>query len=419
MKYLLIFSNVKFHQFRKDDLNYFKILKFLFAIGIFISPMNYSISQNLVNNGGFEEYTELPTSTFQWYKCVGWNHVNNLFTGYYGSPDYFHIEGSGTSKLPSTTFALVYPNSGKGIMGLGINDNSKPNYREYISSELKSPMIPGISYTISFYLTNGLNSWWSDVSCDNIGILFSTEPAYQDSFRVINTNPNIKIEGTVWNTKWKKYTFDFKADSAYQYLTFGCFGDTAIISYDESREDKKPSSYYYIDDIEIDYSIGAIEDQYICIGESVVLSAFNDNAFRWVANNNLDQILSYDSEVTVSPTDTTTYTVYGNNTSASVTVIPSKEYCDPILQMPNIFSPNGDSKNDLFTFIKEFAVESGTLIIINRWGQELYRGDIFSSGWDGSFESQPCADGVYFWSISGIGSNHSIINKSGHLTLIR
>lgn len=69
----------------------------------------------------------------------------------------------------------------------------------------------------------------------------------------------------------------------------------------------------------------------------------------------------------------------GNEAKITITV---NEY-------PNAFTPNGDGRNDIF--LKGFD-----LVILNRWGQELYKG---IDGWDGTFNGKKVAPGTYFYII--------------------
>src|SRR5688572_3364217 len=100
--------------------------------------------QNLVNNPGFESYSALPTGAAQWNYATDWN--NCLGTG---SPDYGHTSGSGYAALPNNYFATVYPHSGNALMGF-ILWHSLGNFREYISVQLSSPLVPGLTYDVSF-----------------------------------------------------------------------------------------------------------------------------------------------------------------------------------------------------------------------------------------------------------------------------
>ena len=59
---------------------------------------------------------------------------------------------------------------------------------------------------------------------------------------------------------------------------------------------------------------------------------------------------------------------------------------------PNIFSPNGDGQNDIFTFnSNEEAIEDVIISIYDRWGQKIYSGD----GWDGKNKFGMALTGVY------------------------
>jgi len=58
-----------------------------------------------------------------------------------------------------------------------------------------------------------------------------------------------------------------------------------------------------------------------------------------------------------------------------------------VTDLPNAFTPNGDGRND--EFLKGFE-----LVIVNRWGQELYNG---FEGWDGRFNGELVSPGTYFY----------------------
>jgi gliding motility-associated-like protein len=64
------------------------------------------------------------------------------------------------------------------------------------------------------------------------------------------------------------------------------------------------------------------------------------------------------------------------------------EGCDPLIQIPNAFSPNGDSKNDSFKTFTRY-IENYDLRIYNRWGELVFKSDDPDlARWDGSFKSQ-------------------------------
>jgi gliding motility-associated-like protein len=103
---------------------------------------------------------------------------------------------------------------------------------------------------------------------------------------------------------------------------------------------------------------------------------------------------------------------------ASDTVQVSEVFCEGLLEMPNIFSPNGDDQNEYFKPFNEENVSSFEMTIFNRWGQSVYSGKSLL-GWDGEFQGKTCSEGVYYWIIEYTFLNLSPKNASGNLTLIR
>jgi len=65
------------------------------------------------------------------------------------------------------------------------------------------------------------------------------------------------------------------------------------------------------------------------------------------------------------------------------------------LQIPNVFTPNEDGNNDQF-FIDVENIESGSISIRNRWGQEVFSTSNIHDAWDGTHNGNLVAEGVYF-----------------------
>ena len=86
---------------------------------------------------------------------------------------------------------------------------------------------------------------------------------------------------------------------------------------------------------------------------------------------------------------------------------------DGVLNMPTIFSPNGDSDNARFRPFEEFPGE-WTLIIWNRWGAEVFRTADITSGWSG----EDASEGTYYW-LAKPGSGQQGNAISGYVTLVR
>ena len=65
--------------------------------------------------------------------------------------------------------------------------------------------------------------------------------------------------------------------------------------------------------------------------------------------------------------------------------------CEIII--PNVITPNGDGVNDLLVFENLEHFPNNHLVILNRWGQQLYEKTGYQNDWDGS----DYPDGTYFF----------------------
>ncbi|GAB4491865.1 MAG: hypothetical protein OHK0019_12660 [Saprospiraceae bacterium] len=73
-----------------------------------------------------------------------------------------------------------------------------------------------------------------------------------------------------------------------------------------------------------------------------------------------------------------------------------------ILYAPNIFSPNGDGENDMFTIYGKSVKVIRRLQIFDRWGAELFivenlQANDEARGWDGTFRGQELNPAVFVW----------------------
>ena len=92
---------------------------------------------------------------------------------------------------------------------------------------------------------------------------------------------------------------------------------------------------------------------------------------------------------------------------------------DATITIPNVFTPNGDGKNDVF-FITTKAIKELDCIIYDRWGLKITEWNTVSGSWDGRTKSGRMApDGVYYYVVKATGINGKVINDKGFLTLLK
>lgn len=87
--------------------------------------------------------------------------------------------------------------------------------------------------------------------------------------------------------------------------------------------------------------------------------------------------------------------------------------------IPNVFTPNNDGQNDVFT-VKGTNLESVTGQIFNRWGQKMFEWDGVKGYWDGrTLSGNEVPDGTYFYIITAKGFDGAEYFKKGGFSLIR
>jgi gliding motility-associated-like protein len=95
-----------------------------------------------------------------------------------------------------------------------------------------------------------------------------------------------------------------------------------------------------------------------------------------------------------------------------------EEVCD--VEENNIFTPNGDSKNDGFVFSSNCNATKASVNIINRWGNTVYSSSNLEQPWDGKdWSGLPVAEGVYFYIVEYTLTNGISKSKQGYIHVIR
>jgi len=101
-------------------------------------------------------------------------------------------------------------------------------------------------------------------------------------------------------------------------------------------------------------------------------------------------------------------------------ILPSRVF------VPNAFSPNGDSLNDVWkvSALSVFNAVGSKLTqfdvrIYNRWGTLVFESNDINKGWDGTFKGGGAPADVYIYLISANGIDGKNFRLSGNLTLLR
>jgi gliding motility-associated-like protein len=90
----------------------------------------------------------------------------------------------------------------------------------------------------------------------------------------------------------------------------------------------------------------------------------------------------------------------------------------PLLEIPNVFTPNGDGINDVF-LVHGKSITEFHAILFNRWGKKIFEWDNVEKGWDGKIAGADASPGVYYYVITAKGKDDSKFESKGFFYLMR
>lgn len=221
--------------------------------------------ENLVYNPSFEDHTRCPMKidamgvlreAEAWWQPTG------------GSSDYFNACGSRECNVPRNKMGIQEAHSGEAYCGIYC---SQELYREYLQTELKTPLIAGKHYRVRFWASLADKSPHAIASLSAIltpqriadtarGILMERE------LRAIGDNgsqsiatfftPQVvnSIDNIIDDTKeWTEISGEFVAEGGERFLTIGNFYafNKSNITTSGGTNTPLPGAYYYIDDVEV------------------------------------------------------------------------------------------------------------------------------------------------------------------------
>jgi gliding motility-associated-like protein len=413
---------------KKSCYSYFLLIAFqLIYKGNLFSQVNF------VYNGDFETKTTCN---------IGPGAINiapNWVQPTFGTSDYFNVCAGLGSQLgvPLNLFGFQNAHSGAGYSGIFVYLTSPidTNYREFIQTKLKEILKAQSIYYLEFYinLSDIPQIKSNKVAINSFGCYFSDSAFFDSTFTNAPRIPQIQTSNTMIyadTAGWMKIQGIYKAKGGEEYITLGNFKDdastlTQIVATSTVLPISAQISYYYIDDVSL-FEITTpktIHDTTICLGDSLLLGA-NDTAISCVWYPKIGLNDSTLTNPTAIPKLTTKYYVSHQNTfgytatdSVLITVIDCSS--ESSLWVPNIFSPNQDNQNDLFSITSKNIVHLNCKIV-NRYGALVAEINELNQSWDGRSNSgKELSDGVYYYYLNAIGRDLKKYELKGFVQLVR
>lgn len=205
------------------------------------------ISQNLVPNGSFEEYSECPNALGQIDFCNNW--ISSL-----GTCDYYNSCKTGDAtgaSVPTNFSGSQYAKDFSAYAGLVTFDVTSSNYREILSCQLNEDLIPFTTYYFSLWYCRGGEGLGNSVSSNNLGIRFSSENLTTYSDLIVNSS-QLYVD-TIINdsTNWNQLKGNIIVNEPVSHIYIGnFFDDSNTLSIFDGNQ-LNYWAYYYIDDIRL------------------------------------------------------------------------------------------------------------------------------------------------------------------------
>lgn len=331
---------------------------------ICVGIIKLSAQQNLVPNGSFEEYSECPETNDikngQFERATGW------WGPTWGTPDFFHrcnndlnIPSQGMVGVPNNFWGHQEAFHGDGYVGI-VPYNWFPELEiestaEYIATSLSSRLKPCHSYRFRMRVNLANLSMYAYT---RIGVYITSE--------FIEKSP-ATTDGLMQRNA-QIVNMEPITDTVNWTLITGEF------------QAKGNESYLYIG-----YFDEPFGDDTIFIQEPNF--AFDDRSGYYY----VDSVALYE--------------------------IGEVEGCN--FDFPNVFTPNNDGVNDVYSVDFLAGEEDFEFIILNRWGNVITTLNKDNLSWDGTTKDKKCTDGVYFYKYTIQKTDGTELIGNGTIHLMR
>lgn len=179
-------------------------------------------------------------------------------------------------------------------------------------------------------------------------------------------------------------------------------GDYHVLVYDDNGCEDRDTINITVWELPV---LEISNDTSVSIGYDVPLWVSGAAQYSWESTEYLDDPFS-DMPTSVSPLQDITYVVTGTDANgcvdtADVTITVISDY---ILETVNLFTPNGDGKNDYFHIRNIELYSDCELSVFNIWGNQVYNARGYQNDWDGTYQGQPLPEGSYYYMVKCDGT---------------
>ena len=252
----------------------------------------------------------------------------------------------------------------------------------------------------------------------------TTQACELGSFNFINLTPG-EFTSVAWDFGDGSVSFETNIAN-HTYTTPGCFDVTLLITSSNgcltsyTQEDMvcvipNPIANFIVSEpIQLfDNNIYSFEN----LSQNAI--TYNWDFGDGTTSNSINPTHSYSMPPGFYPVTLVAFNEFGCSDTATLSIQLVEE---PLIYVPNTFTPNYDGTNDVFLPIIDSGIDIYTyrLLIFNRWGEVIFESLNKEVGWDGSYGGEIMQDGVYIWKITfNSPDNEEEYEFIGHVVLLR
>lgn len=236
-------------------MNLFKSLLFLFLL-----LFSFSISaQNLIADPGFEIHDT---------DCETWEGLLHWYNPSLGTPDLRCTPEGHCSQVLTPEYLentqMPYPYEGNCMIGFyWCYQEQSFQTREYIATKLTEPLIAGVAYQLSLYLSRAIQM---NFAIDKVGAYFSPDSVLVDHPSIIDVEPQVETLGEVLtpDLEWQLITLTYTAEGGEQFMLLGNFRDyneMTVVNTETSWKNWN-QAYYFVDEVVLQPAVSVGVEEY-------------------------------------------------------------------------------------------------------------------------------------------------------------
>ncbi|HRH37100.1 MAG TPA: gliding motility-associated C-terminal domain-containing protein, partial [Flavobacteriales bacterium] len=157
--------------------------------------------------------------------------------------------------------------------------------------------------------------------------------------------------------------------------------------------------------------------QFTLLADSMVVSVHWDFEDVATASSDFDPVVRFNADKEVLVTLEATLTCGAVTVQHKVRVPDCTDSCS--VWVPSAFTPDGDTKNEAWTWSGECMPEDFSIAVFNRWGEVVFSSTDPKRSWDGTYGGALSPPGIYAYRVGYRLPYQKHKEVRGSLTLLR